>query len=202
MTQSFSHNPNLDFLDENYKRITEQISEAAVKSGRSPEDVQLMAVTKTISPLMINHMLSLGVRLMGENKVQELMSKIDFLEKDNTDIHIIGHLQSNKVRKIINTVSMIQSVDSTSLIDEISRQAKMNDKNMEILLEVNIGEEEAKTGLPVEALHECAFKAVETEGIILKGLMCVPPVCDGAAHWRHVYGIPYLYRRRDCIYCV
>ena len=178
MNQSCLHSPSLDYLNENYKRISSQISEAAIKSGRSPEDVQLMAVTKTINPLMINHMLSLGVKLIGENKVQELMSKIDFLEKDNIDIHIIGHLQSNKVRKIINTVSMIQSVDSISLIDEISRQAQMNDRSMEILLEVNIGDEEAKTGLPVDALNECAFRACETPGIILRGLMCLPPICE------------------------
>lgn len=178
MMESFLHNDSLSYLEENYKRITSDIAEAAVKSGRTPDDVTLMAVTKTISPLMINYMTSLGVKLIGENKVQELLGKLDFLNKDDISMHIIGHLQSNKVRKIIDTVTMIQSVDSMSLIDEISRQTKMHNRQMEILLEVNIGEEEAKTGLPVHLLQECAFKAAETEGIVLKGLMCVPPVCD------------------------
>lgn len=178
MIQNFSPDIDFSYLDENYKRITDEINEAAIKSGRSPEDVRLMAVTKTLGPQPVNHMISLGARLIGENKVQELLGKLDYLNKDGLEMHIIGHLQSNKVRKIINTVSMIQSVDSISLIDEISRQAKLNNTSMEILLEVNIGEEEAKTGLPANELYECAFKAAETEGVILKGLMCVPPVCD------------------------
>ncbi len=178
MTESFLRNQDLSYLNENYKRITDEIAQAAIKSGRNPDDVSLMAVTKTIAPPEINYMLKLGVKLIGENKVQELLGKLEFLETQGTDMHIIGHLQSNKVRKIIDTVSMIQSVDSLSLIDEISRQCVLHNKTMEILLEVNIGEEEAKTGLPVSLLSECAHKAAETEGIILKGLMCVPPVCD------------------------
>ena len=178
MTESFLTDRDLTYLDENYKRINGLICEAAVKSGRNPDEVSLMAVTKTVAPAEINYMLRLGVGLIGENKVQELMGKLEFLEADRADIHIIGHLQSNKVRKIIDTVSMIQSVDSTSLIDEISRQCILHNKTMEILLEVNIGEEQAKTGLPAELLFECAHKAAESEGIILKGLMCVPPVCD------------------------
>ena len=178
MTESFLHNQDLSYLDENYKRITAQIAEAAIRSGRAPEDVRLMAVTKTVAPAPINYMTRLGVRLIGENKVQELLGKLEFLDTEGVEKHIIGHLQSNKVRKIIDTVSMIQSVDSLSLIDEISRQCSLHNKAMEILLEVNIGEEEAKTGLPIELLHECAHKAAEAEGIVLKGLMCVPPVCD------------------------
>lgn len=178
MTENFLHNQDLSYLDENYKRISQQIAEAAVKSGRSPDDVRLMAVTKTLAPAPINYMTRLGVRLIGENKVQELLGKLEFLDTQGVEKHIIGHLQSNKVRKIIDVVSMIQSVDSPSLIDEISRQCTLHNKTMEILLEVNIGEEEAKTGLPVEMLQECAHKAAEAEGIVLKGLMCVPPVCD------------------------
>lgn len=178
MTESFLHKPDLSYLDDNYKRITDEIAEAAVKSGRAPGDVRLMAVTKTIAPAEINYMLGLGVELIGENKVQELLGKLEFLEADKAQVHIIGHLQSNKVRKIIDCVSMIQSVDSPSLIDEISRQCKLHNKTMEILLEVNIGEEEAKTGLPAELLAECAHKAAESDGIVLKGLMCVPPVCN------------------------
>lgn len=177
MNQSYSTD-DLSFLTENYKEITEKIAASAVKSGRNPSDVRLMAVTKTVSPAHINHMISLGVGLIGENKVQELLGKLEFLTTDKTDIHIIGHLQSNKVRKIINTVSMIQSVDSISLIDEISRQAVNNNKTMDILLEVNIDSEDSKTGLSAESLIETAFRAAETKGIILKGLMSIPPICE------------------------
>lgn len=178
MTQSYLTDPSLSYLDDNYKRITAEISEAAIKSGRPPSDVRLMAVTKTVSPLLINRMLSLGVDLMGENKVQELLGKLEFLDADGVEKHIIGHLQSNKVRKIIDTVSMIQSVDSLSLIDEISRQAKQHNTSMEILLEVNIGDEESKTGLDPALLAEASHYAAEAEGVILKGIMCVPPICD------------------------
>lgn len=178
MTQNSLIENEFSYLDENYKRVTFEIEEAAMKSGRNPEDIKLMAVTKTVSPLMINHMISLGVDLIGENKVQELLSKLDFLTKDNLEMHIIGHLQSNKVRKIIDVVSMIQSVDSVSLAREISRQSVLHNKETDILIEVNIGDEEAKTGLPVEMLFDTASEISEMDGIRIKGLMCVPPICD------------------------
>lgn len=178
MTQNCSPDASLSFLAENYKEISLKMSEAAIKSGRNPSDVRLMAVTKTVSPQYINYMTSLGVNLIGENKVQELLGKLEFLNTENLEMHIIGHLQSNKVRKIINTVSMIQSVDSVSLIDEISRQAVGNNKTMEILLEVNIGEEESKTGLNEAMLNETVFRALETEGVSLRGLMSIPPICE------------------------
>ncbi len=178
MKQSFSIRDELSFLEENYKRVTEEIAEAALKSGRTPDDITLMAVTKTVSPLMINKILSLGVNLIGENKVQELLAKLEFIEPNDVEKHIIGHLQTNKVRKIIDTVSMIQSVDSETLLAEISRQAVKNNRTMDILLEVNIGREEAKTGLLPESLSEMALIAKETPNVRLKGLMCVPPVCE------------------------
>lgn len=178
MKQNFSISEEFSFLEDNYKRVTDDIAEAAIKSGRHPEEVTLMAVTKTVSPLMINKMLSFGVGLIGENKVQELLSKLEYLEPADVEKHIIGHLQTNKVRKIIDAVSMIQSVDSESLIAEISRQAVKNNKTMDILLEVNIGREDAKTGLMPEMLTDIAFVAKETPGVCLKGLMCVPPICE------------------------
>ncbi len=178
MIQSSSIDNEFSFLQDNFKRISSEIAEAAINSGRSPDSVTLMAVTKTVAPALINYMTSLGVNLIGENKVQELLSKLEYLNTDGVDMHIIGHLQSNKVRKIIDTVSMIQSVDSISLAKEISRQAVMHDKIMDILIEVNIGDEEAKTGLSVEMLHEAAHEIAELKNIKIKGLMCVPPICD------------------------
>ncbi len=178
MNQSFSADTSLSFLTENYKEITSRIAEAAIKSGRSPLDVRLMAVTKTVPPAYINHITGLGAGLIGENKVQELLGKLEFLDTENVEMHIIGHLQSNKVRKIINTVSMIQSVDSISLINEISRQAVNNGKTMEILLEVNIDGEDSKTGLPTELLDETAFAALEASGVKLRGIMSIPPICE------------------------
>lgn len=162
----------------NYEEIEAAITAAAIKSGRKREDIRFMAVTKTVAPEFINYALSLGVNLMGENKVQELLGKLEFLKTDGTDIHIIGHLQSNKVRKIIDIVSMIESVDSISLAEEISKRALLSGKVMDILIEVNIGEEVAKTGLPLGQLEQTVDAIMKMDGIRLRGFMTVPPVCD------------------------
>ena len=119
MTEKLSTEFDFSYLDRNYAEIKERIAAAAAASGRQPEEIKLMAVTKTVAPPPINHIISLGVDLIGENKVQELLSKIDFLNTDGLQMHIIGHLQSNKVRKIIGIVSMIESVDSVELAREI-----------------------------------------------------------------------------------
>lgn len=186
MTQSFSAEEDLSFLDENYKRITAAAAEAAIKSGRSPDSVRLTAVTKTVKPAYINHVVSLGADIIGENKVQELLGKFEFLTLP-VKKHIIGHLQSNKVRKIIDIVDMIQSVDSLSLAEEISRQALMHEKQIEILLEVNIGGEASKTGLQPEMLESTAFRISQLPNVIIKGLMCVPPVCDNVDEARKYF---------------
>lgn len=165
-------------IDENYREITCNIAEAAIKSGRRPGDITLMAVTKTVQPALINHALSLGIGLIGENKVQELMSKLKYLNADGVDKHIIGHLQSNKVRKITGTVSMIQSLDSVSLADEISLRSANANVETDVLLEVNIGAEASKTGFtPQEAIEKAAEIACK-RNIRVRGLMAVPPVCE------------------------
>lgn len=187
MTQSFSTDEDMSFLRENYLRITEAINNACAASGRAADEVRLMAVTKTVKPAYINYMVSEGVDLIGENKVQELLSKLEFFDAPLPEMHIIGHLQSNKVRKIIDTVSMIQSVDSVSLAAEISRQAVMRDKEIDILIEVNIGEEESKTGLDAQLLTETALQIAEMKGIRIKGLMSVPPWCDNEAEARKYF---------------
>lgn len=177
MTEKSSLEQRYSDIEENLKEIEEKLAAAAAASGRRREAVRLMAVTKTVEPVFINHALSLGIDLIGENKVQELLSKTDLLSDPKPEMHIIGHLQSNKVRKIVDVVSMIQSVDSLSLADEISRQATLRDKTVQILLEVNIGGEEAKTGFSVDALLPAAEAITEKPGIEIRGLMCVPPIC-------------------------
>lgn len=187
MTQSFSDNEDMSFLKDNLQRVKENIAEALIKSGRAENDARLMAVTKTVKPGYINYMLDAGVDLIGENKVQELLSKLEFLRAPLPEMHIIGHLQSNKVRKIINVVSMIQSVDSVSLASEISRQAELHSVTADVLLEVNIGDEESKTGLPQELLREAAAEISQMKGICIKGLMCVPPICESDAEARRYF---------------
>ena len=174
-------------IEENYKEIEETLCAAASRAGRRREEIRFMAVTKTVEPICINHALSLGIGLIGENKVQELLSKLEHLPEKKPEMHLIGHLQSNKVRKIVGVADMIQSVDSLTLADEISRQAVLHGTGIDVLLEVNIGEEAAKTGFPPEALAD-AFAAIrEKPGVSVRGLMCVPPVCETETEVRRYF---------------
>jgi len=168
-------------IDENLKRIRENIEEAAQKSGREVSDINLMAVTKTVEPIFINHAIENGITLIGENKVQEFLSKKDELKFENCDVQLIGHLQTNKVKQIIPYVSMIQSVDSLHLAQEISNQAKKAGKIMDVLLEVNIGNEYSKSGFEVAAVHDACCEIAQLESIRIKGLMAIPPICDNNA---------------------
>lgn len=179
MTEKLSTEFDFSYLDRNYAEIKERIAAAAAASGRQPEEIKLMAVTKTVEPPPINHMISLGVDLIGENKVQELLSKTDFLNTDGLQMHIIGHLQSNKVRKIIGIVSMIESVDSVELAREISKRSILAGTTTDILLEVNIGREEAKTGFDYDEALERASEISELENVRIRGFMAVPPICEG-----------------------
>ena len=140
-----------------------------------PKDVTLLAATKTVSPEYINYAASLGLRLMGENRVNELLEKYDAIDKSKLDIHFIGALQSNKVKYIIDKVSMIHSVDRLSLAEEISRRALAIGKVMPVLVEVNIGKEESKSGVMPEEVLGFVRKISALKGISVEGLMAIPP---------------------------
>ena len=176
MTEKSSVDARCRDIGENYKEITEKIAAAAVRSGREPSAVRLMAVTKTVEPVFINCALSLGIGLIGENRVQELLSKLEYLEPADVEKHIIGHLQSNKARKIAGVVSAVDSVDSVAIAKELSRQSEAVGVNTALLLEVNIGEEASKTGFRYEAVKEAAAEIALLPGVSLKGLMAVPPL--------------------------
>lgn len=114
---------------------------------KGPADVRLMAVTKTVEAARVNEAIGAGVRLLGENRAQELLSKYDDYRKDGVEIHFIGHLQTNKVRQIADKVTMIQSLDSLPLAREIEKQCAKLGKKMDCLVEVNIGSELTKSGV-------------------------------------------------------
>lgn len=162
------------YIDDNLKRIRDNFSGALSRSGRSPESVRLMAVTKTVAPEAVNHAIELGVGLLGENRVQEYLSKEEAYDK-SAEVHIIGHLQTNKVKYIIDKVSMIQSVDSFKLAREIDRLAKTHGRVMDILCEVNIGGEESKSGVAPEGLDALLDKVSQLENVRIRGLMTIPP---------------------------
>lgn len=167
-------NSSLSYIDENLRIIKENVSEACQKYRSPDEKVRIMAVTKTVPPEAVNRAVSLGIDLLGENRVQEYLSKADFYDK-SAEVHIIGHLQTNKVKYIIGSVSMIQSVDSFKLAKEISRLATANGRSMDILCEVNIGGEESKSGVAPSELDELVKQITELDGISLRGLMTIPP---------------------------
>jgi len=166
-------------ISENIKQIRENIASAAIKSGRKPEDIKLLAVTKTVEPLRINYaMEKCGIKLIGENRVQELLSKSEHLKLNGIETHLIGHLQTNKVKKTVPRVTMIQSVDSVRLAKEISRVCETLNLTMNILLEINIGNEASKTGFKTEELDESLHEMASLGNISVRGLMCVPPICE------------------------
>ena len=161
---------------DNIKRITENIENAKLKAGRT-DTVRLMGVTKTVDPFSVAN----GVKLLGENRVQEFLDKRDRYEGD-PEVHFIGGLQTNKVKYIIDKVSMIHSANSDHLIEEIDKRAAKAGLTMDILIEVNIGGEESKSGIVPEALDELAYKTAELGNVRLRGLMAIPPVdVDGSS---------------------
>ena len=168
----------LSDVEYNYKLINERIAEAAQKAGKSREDITFLAATKTVEPEVINHAISLGLDHIGENKVQELLSKYDSYNLEKCSLQFIGHLQTNKVKQIVDKVDLIQSVDSVKLANEIAKQSKKLNKTTDILVEVNIGREENKSGVYPENLEELLCEISKMEGISVKGLMTIPPICD------------------------
>ena len=164
---------NYSYVDENLKLIRENVGEAAEKCGRKAEDIRIMAVTKTVAPEIVNHAIELGLDLLGENRVQEYLSKAEAYSP--AEVHFIGGLQTNKVKYIIESVSMIQSVDSLKLGTEIDRLAAKHGRGMDILCEVNIGGEESKGGVAPDKLRELIAQLAQLKNIRIKGLMTIPP---------------------------
>lgn len=165
-------------MEENLKVIRENIAEAALKAGKQEQDIILLAATKTVPVEVINHGIRLGIDYIGENKVQELLSKYDELELARCDCQFIGHLQTNKVRQLIGKVSMIQSVGSLKLAQEISRLSAGRGLSTDILVEVNIGREENKSGVLPEGLVELLEQISSLPAIQVRGLMAIPPVSE------------------------
>ena len=178
-------------IEENYKVIMNNIGEAAVKSGRAPEDIRFMAVTKTVDSIFINHALSLGIDLIGENRVQEYLGKRDELKLDGVEKHLIGHLQTNKVRQIVGEVDMIDGVDSIRVAKEIGKVSQKKGIITDVLVEVNIGGEESKFGLDPSQLYETVCEISEIEGIKINGLMAIPPICTNEDENRKFFANMY-----------
>lgn len=179
----------MDFdISENLKRIRFDIEEAKAKYRKQDDIVRLMAVTKTVPYQRVNLAAGEGVTLLGENRVQEYLEKKDFYDK-SAEVHFIGHLQSNKVKYIIDSVKMIHSVDSAKLASEIDRQAAKAGVVMDVLLEVNIGGEDTKSGVSPEGLRELVYETGDMKNIRLKGLMTIPPPGESEKSFYEMNGL-------------
>ncbi len=170
---------NLDNVVLNIKRICKNIN-------KEYEDVTLIAVTKTIDTPRIKEVIDLGVKNIGENKVQEILDKYEEL-KDISNIHLIGHLQSNKVKYIIDKVKLIHSVDSISLMQEINKRAIQSEIIAKVLIQVNVAGEDTKFGIGADEVEDFLSKAESFKNIEIRGLMTMAPYYENPENARPVF---------------
>ena len=171
---------------ENYRYVLKKVEEACARSGRDPKDVTLIAVSKTKPIEMIEEAMEAGARVFGENKVQELCDKYEQLPKD-LHWHLIGHLQRNKVKYIVDKAELIHSVDSLKLAEEISKEALKKNVEVNILIEVNVAEEESKFGVSVEETPDLVEQIAKLPGIHIQGLMTIAPYTEDPEENRPVF---------------
>ncbi|MBW4828609.1 MAG: YggS family pyridoxal phosphate-dependent enzyme [Clostridiaceae bacterium] len=173
-------------IKENLLKVQENVENALTRSGRKNETINIIAVTKTVDVDIINEGISLGINNIGENKVQEIQKKYDNIN-DDVNWHMIGHLQSNKVKYIIDKVNLIHSLDRLSLAKEINKRAKAKDIAKDVLIQVNISEEKSKFGLKKEEVVPFIEKILEMENIRVKGLMTMAPYAENPEEIRYVF---------------
>jgi pyridoxal phosphate enzyme (YggS family) len=186
-----SSQERLKVIAENIATVKAKIATAANCSGRQASDITLVVVTKTISVLEINTALACGIDIFAENRVQELIEKLPEIDMLGKNAHIIGHLQSNKVKQIIDKVDLIQSLDSLNLAAEIDRQAKRINRIMDVLIEVNIGGEQTKTGAQPKKVEEFIDSVAAYKNLHILGLMAIPPFCENKEDMRHYFAQMY-----------
>ena len=183
-------------FDLNFKAVNDKLNAALLKVGKKREDVILLAATKTVDIDTINYAINKGIKYIGENKVQELLSKQDGII--NVHHHFIGHLQTNKVKDVIDKVELIHSVDALAdynrkakAAKEISKQAAKKNMVMDILLEINVGAEESKWGFTPENVLNNINEISTLENVKICGLMAIPPMCENPEDNRKYFKIMY-----------
>ena len=180
---------------ENIARIRERMKAAARRAGRNVDDVTLMAVSKTVPPELIRAAYLPGVRVFGENRVQEFAEKVDaLLDLSNAEWHMIGHLQTNKAAKAAELFAAIDSIDSLRLAQKVNSVAQQAGKKLAVLIEINVGGEAAKTGVAPESqeLENILQAAPSLEHLEIRGLMTIPPLTDDPQQAR-----PYFRKLRE-----
>ena len=162
-------------IAENIARIRAEIDAAAREAGRDPKEITLVGASKMNDAQACRDAIAGGIDALGENRVQEMTQKLSENAYEGAPLHFIGHLQRNKVKQVVGYVDLIQSVGSMSLLDEIEKVAAAKDLVQDILLEVNVGEEEAKSGFAPEEVFAAAEAALERSHVRVRGLMTIPP---------------------------
>jgi pyridoxal phosphate enzyme (YggS family) len=178
-------------IEKNIARIRETITKAAAKSGRNAGDVKIMGVTKTVDDERIMEAIACGITIMGENYVQEAKRKIETMGHD-LEWHMIGHLQSNKAKYAVRLFDMIHSVDRLGLAKELDKRAKGSGAIMKVLIEVNTGGEETKSGVPQDEAIDLVRAVSRLDNLSVQGLMTMPPWFDSPEDAR-----PYFVKLRD-----
>lgn len=173
-------------IKENIEYIREKIIEICEECGRNQEDVKLIAVSKTKPVSMLKEAYECGCRDFGENKVQELVDKWEQMPKD-IKWHMIGHLQRNKVKYIVDKVYLIHSVDSLRLAEEISKEAVKKGVTVSILIEVNVAQEESKFGTTCNEVCDLVKEIAKLPGILIKGLMTIAPYVENSEENRQYF---------------
>ena len=174
-------------IAENIARIRAEMTEAAIAAGRDPKEILLCAATKMNDADAVRQAIAAGVDCCGENRVQELVAKQAENAYQGAPVHFIGHLQTNKVKQVVGKVDLIQSVDSLRLLEAIQKEAAKQGICQDILLEINVGNEESKTGMPKEELPIILEQMSSFGNIRLRGLMTIPPICQNSADSRKFF---------------
>lgn len=164
-------------IAENLAQVRANIARAAKAAGREEADILLVAATKMNDAARVQEAIRAGLTACGENRVQELLEKNEAHAYDGAELHFIGHLQKNKAKYLVGTVKLIHSVDSVALMQEIDRQAQKRGVIQDILLEVNSGGEESKSGFAPAEIAAAIDAAGHLPGICVRGLMTIPPIC-------------------------
>jgi len=167
-------------IAENVARIKAQMRDAAIAAGRDPDEILLCAATKMNDAENVRQAIAAGVDCCGENRVQELTQKLAENAYEGAPVHFIGHLQTNKVKQVVGKVSLIHSVDSQRLLEAINKEAAKQGIIQDILLEINIGQEDSKSGLHKDELPALLEKIGDFPNIRVRGLMAIPPICQNS----------------------
>ena len=174
-------------IAENIAHIREEMKAAALAAGRNPDSILLCAATKMNDAAAVRQAIAAGVDVCGENRVQELVQKLSEHAYDGAPIHFIGHLQTNKVKQVVGNVDLIQSVDSLRLLDAIQKEAARQNIIQDILLEVNIGQEESKSGFSENEVVSLVEQISSLPNIRLRGLMAIPPISQNSGDNRKFF---------------